>query len=635
MSCSCVDAFTHGRMDPSTHEGRSSSLSCGTSLPHFRSHTSAIPYAGGAPQPPGRLSGGPRRRAFRSLRLPSRAGCAGSAYARLRRPSAIHASPVFLRPFRDLHVRHPASRAASCGRPASCGPSGVRHPAAPRGAVPAPAVPRAPFWAPHRPRHLPSRAGGAAASNAALRLLRALASLALPRPVRRRPGGGAVAALAALFDHPRLSRPAWDARTTPISDPRSSTSEAPLQRTHRPTPGPARRTNTNGGKERQPRQEDNNRKNPENPEQKGLLPKNNARHRAGRLAPLPRTCPERTQPRRRLVPARLPVRPTSGGDAAAVDAPRSRARHAATPPSAALDPAGAGAASCGGAAGAAAGQRPLAGILPGGSSRHPGGLRVARVLSASLAAPPNTPGRTASRDGIGIPAPPQERLEGEGTHSPPSNTIILQLSTLKKIREKKTISTRHDVEPLRVHIATGGGPLPSSNQSVRPCAALPIFITNTAPHVPSLRPLRSRRHHVQRIELMGGFPCRPARASYRPVKVVRRDPGGRRRRVQRRRVRGGVVSTLTGRWRVRGGLHGKLRVVKGKPSEPADDHEPSGEERGGGEGEKGGFGYLQYLLSCPAGWGRGPPSWRGAAGVVPARSSGFSPLSPLLSLSCL
>ena len=157
-----------------------------------------------------------------------------------------------------------------------------------------------------------------------------------PRPVRRRPGGGAVAALAALFDHPRLSRPAWDARTTPISDPRSSTSEAPLQRTHRPTPGPARRTNTNGGKERQPRQEDNNRKNPENPEQKGLLPKNNARHRAGRLAPLPRTCPERTQPRRRLVPARLPVRPTSGGDAAAVDAPRSRARHAATPPSAAL-----------------------------------------------------------------------------------------------------------------------------------------------------------------------------------------------------------------------------------------------------------------------------------------------------------
>ena len=170
MSCSCVDAFTHGRMDPSTHEGRSSSLSCGTSLPHFRSHTSAMPYAGGAPQPPGRLSGGPRRRAFRSLRLPSRAGCAGSAYARLRRPSAIHASPVFLRPFRDLHVRHPASRAASCGRPASCGPSGVRHPAAPRGAVPAPAVPRAPFWAPHRPRHLPSRAGGAAASNAALRL---------------------------------------------------------------------------------------------------------------------------------------------------------------------------------------------------------------------------------------------------------------------------------------------------------------------------------------------------------------------------------------------------------------------------------------------------------------------------------
>ena len=69
-------------------------------------------------------------------------------------------------------------------------------------------------------------------------------------------------------------------------------------------------------------------------------------------------------------------------------------------------------------------------------------------------------------------------LEGEGAHSPPSDTIILQLSTLKKIREKKTISTRHDVEPLGVGIATGGGPLPSSNKSVRPCAALPTFITN-------------------------------------------------------------------------------------------------------------------------------------------------------------
>ena len=263
---------------------------------------------------------------------------------RLRRLGIRQASPARrefrlsgpFRSFRDLHDRHPASRAASCGRPASCGPSGVRHPAAPRGAVPAPAGPRAAFWAPHRPRHLPSRAGEGGGVQRRLTVVRALASLALPRPVRRRPGGGAVAALAALFDHPRLSRPAWDARTTPISDPRSSTSEAPLQRTHRPTPGPARRTNTNGGKERQPRQEDNNRKNPENPEQKGLLPKNNARHRAGRLAPLPRTCPERTQPRRRLVPARLPVRPTSGGDAAAVDAPRSRARHAATPPSAAL-----------------------------------------------------------------------------------------------------------------------------------------------------------------------------------------------------------------------------------------------------------------------------------------------------------
>ena len=137
-------------------------------------------------------------------------------------------------------------------------------------------------------------------------------------------------------------------------------------------------------------------------------------------------------------------------------------------------------------------------------------------------------------------------LEGEGAHSPPSDTIILQLSTLKKIREKKTISTRHDVEPLGVHIATGGGPLPSSNKSVRPCAALPTFITNTAPHVPSLRPLRPRRHHVQRIELMGGRPSRPARASYRPVKVVqrRRPPGSRR-------------TTLTGRWGVRGGLGGR------------------------------------------------------------------------------
>ncbi len=33
---------------------------------------------------------------------------------------------------------------------------------------------------------------------------------------------------------------------------------------------------------------------------------------------------------------------------------------------------------------------------------------------------------------MGIPAPPQERLEGEGAHSPPSDTIILQLTTPTK-----------------------------------------------------------------------------------------------------------------------------------------------------------------------------------------------------------
>ena len=82
---------------------------------------------------------------------------------------------------------------------------------------------------------------------------------------------------------------------------------------------------------------------------------------------------------------------------------------------------------------------------------------------------------------MGIPAPPQERLEGEAAHSPPSDDSILQLIPIKqKTWEEKSISTPHDAEPLGVRVATGGGLLPSSNQSRRPCAALAILITNTA-----------------------------------------------------------------------------------------------------------------------------------------------------------
>ena len=188
--------------------------------------------------------------------------------------------------------------------------------------------------------------------------------------------------------------------------------------------------------------------------------------------------------------------------------------------------------------------------------------------------------------------------------------ICHTLSTLKKIREKKTISTRHDVEPLRVHIATGGGPLPSSNQSVRPCRP---------PH------LHHQHSTTRSFASSASFstPSRPTNRTHGRLSVQARsgivstrqggdDATPEAAAVSTTAAASGVASTLTGRWRVRGGLHGKLRVVKGKPSEPADDHEPSGEERGGGEGEKGGFGYLQCLLSCPAGWGRGPPSWRGS-----------------------
>ncbi len=234
-------------------------------------------------------------------RLPSRAGCAGSAYARLRRPDANSASPVLFAPSATCTTGILPLVLHRAGRPASCGPSGVRHPAAPRGAVPAPAGPRAAFWAPHRPRHLPSRAGE---GGGVQRRLTVVARWRLsPSPAR------CAAVLAAgLWPHSRPcsiirvsrgrlgtpGRPPFQTREAARRKPRFNERIAPRRGRH------VGRIQT--GKERQPRQEDNNRKNPENPEQKGLLPKNNARHRAGRVAALPRMCPERTQPRRRLVP---------------------------------------------------------------------------------------------------------------------------------------------------------------------------------------------------------------------------------------------------------------------------------------------------------------------------------------------
>ena len=389
-----------GWMDPSRREGRPSSLSCRISPARFRSHTTAMPSPGRPPSTAGEAPRRPRRRAWRpsgvllapaapARHTPGFAGPPRStplrSFSLLPRP-ARPASCLSRRIVRQARVLRAERCAASC-RPAR------RRPGA-RGTAGG-------LLGPPSPASSSFKAGGAAASNAALRLsgLRShsptpgrCAAVLAARSWRTRPPPRCSRCIIRV-SRGRLGtpeRPPFQTREAARRKPRLNERIAPRRGRHvgpcnhvpraardrtngATTPGrdsfsfrgPWRRTNTNGGKERQPRQENNNRKNQGNPKQPhpcGNATASSAKRKRHRAAGQPRSARPGTT---RLL---LTTRRAKTG----------------VPPAA---------------------RRGKARSGRGG----PGAYRVLRRF-----APPR-----ALLAASGIPAPPQERLEGEGTHSPP------------------------------------------------------------------------------------------------------------------------------------------------------------------------------------------------------------------------